>query len=195
MIRSRIPLYILLLAAAAAAAVAAVPPAAEESDGCSHFTWDVTHELAVMKQAPTAVTASSSASATVPKIEVDTLYDLKLSSQAGVSYAVKPAKPTLNDSAQGGVVRFHTPRGGLYRVSLTSGHWIDIVDGGQVVRSKDFQGSRGCARPHKIVEYELPADKDLVLQLSGGTEATVTVAITSVETASAVPTSAPSASH
>ncbi len=59
-----------------------------------------------------------------------------------------------------------------------AGHWIDVVDGEQLVKSKDFSGSRECARPHKIVEFELPANKDLVLQFSGATDSAVTTAIT-----------------
>jgi hypothetical protein len=69
-------------------------------------------------------------------------------------------------------------------VSITSGHWIDVVDGAQAVKSKDFQGSRGCERPHKIVLFELPGERDLVLQLSGAADSPVLVAITPVATTS-----------
>jgi hypothetical protein len=155
----------------------ATPLMAAEVDGCAQFSWDVAHELALMKLPATSVEAARSDELKVPVIEVDKLYDVKLSAQADIRYAVKPAKPTLNDSAQGGILRFHTAKSGLYRVSITSGHWIDIVDAGQLIRSKDFQGSRGCERPHKIVAYELPADRDLLLQLSGGTQAVVTLAV------------------
>jgi len=37
-----------------------------------------------------------------------------------VTYSIKPAKPTLNDSVRGGLVRFHVDKAGLYRVSITS---------------------------------------------------------------------------
>ena len=184
---ARTPIFSWFLVGVAAAcltgmaAVSFVMPAhADEGDGCSHFTWDVSHELAVMKQTAASVTAAAKPGEQAPLLQIDKLYDLKLVPQAGVTYAVPPAKPTLNDSAQGGVVRFHTRTAGLYRVSITSGHWIDVVVAGQSVKSKDFQGSRGCARPHKIVEFELPANADLVLQFSGSTDAMVTTAITPV---------------
>jgi hypothetical protein len=156
------------------------PAFAAEADGCSHFTWDVTHELAVMKQAASPVAAATKPGSQVPLLEIDKLYELKLSAQSAVSYSASPAKPTLNDSAQGGLVRFRVKKAGLYRISITSGHWIDVVDGDKPVKSKDFQGSRGCARPHKIVEFDLPANKELVLQLSGATDSSVTTAITPV---------------
>jgi hypothetical protein len=162
-----------------AAAIVCVPVVnADESDGCSHFSWDVSHELAVMKQTAKPVTAATQRGTGIPRLEVDKLYDLKLAPQSGVKYIVTPAKPTLNDSTQGGLARFRVSKDGLYRVSLTSGHWIDVVDGEQLIKSKDFQGSRGCARPHKIVEFVLPANKDLVLQLSGAVESPVTLTIT-----------------
>lgn len=154
---------------------------AEEVEGCSHFTWDVTHELAVMKLPATTVVAARSTDRNGPVIELEKLYEVQLAPQSEIRFGVKPAKPTLADSAQGGILRFRSTRGGVYRVSITSGHWIDIVDDGQLIRSKDFQGSRGCNRPHKIVAYELPANRDLLLQLSGGTESAVTLAVTFVE--------------
>jgi hypothetical protein len=181
----RIALWYLIGAAAMtsasiSSASAASPPAvaAADADPCSHFSWDVSHELAVMKQSANPVVAATRAGSASPLLEVDKPYEIKLAPQATVSYIVKPGKPTLDDSAQGGLVRFRLAKPGLYRVSLTSGHWIDVVLGDHLVKSKDFSGSRGCARPHKIVEFVLPANEELTLQLSGSTDSAVTVAIT-----------------
>jgi hypothetical protein len=178
-----------LITAASAACVA--PAVADEVEGCSHFTWDVSHELAVMKQTPKPITAATKPGSETPLLQVDTLYELKLAPQGAVTYSAKPAKPTLDDSAQGGLVRFHVEQPGLYRISITSGHWIDVIEGEQFIKSKDFQGSRGCARPHKIVEFDLPAHKDFVLQFSGSTDPSVTLAITPV--AAPAPAAAPAA--
>jgi len=164
------------------------PTVADEADGCTHFSWDVSHELAVMKQTVKPVVAGAKAGADSPVLQLDKPYELKLTSQASVTYPVKPGKPTLNDSAQGGLARFHIAKAGLYRIALTSGHWIDVADGDHLVKSKDFTGSRDCARLHKIVEFELPADKDLALQLSGSADASVKLAITTVTAAAAAPT-------
>jgi len=157
---------------------------ADETDGCKKFSWDVSHELTVMKQTPAPVTAATKPGAQALLVKVDKLYEIKLSPQAGVTYSANPAKPTLNDSAQGGLVRFHTDKAGLYRVSITTGHWLDVVNGDQLIRSKDFSGSRECPRPHKIVEFELPANKDLVLQFSGSTDTSVIASITPVAASS-----------
>jgi hypothetical protein len=66
-------------------------------------------------------------------------------------------------------------------VAITSGHWIDVADGDKLLKSHDFQGARGCERPRKIVEYDLPAGRELTLQLSGASDATVILAVTAVQ--------------
>lgn len=162
------------------ASMAITPPVLAEEDGCSHFTWNVSHELAVMKQKAESVTAATKPTSRLPLLTLDHLYELQLSPQTGISFSVPPAKPTLNDSAQGGLVRIRVPKAGVYRVSSSSGHWIDVVSGQHTIKSKDFQGSRSCERPHKIVEFELPANTDLVIQFSGSTERSIALAITPV---------------
>jgi hypothetical protein len=153
---------------------------AADDDPCTRFTWDVSHELAVARQTPQAITAAPKPGNSVPQLQLDKLYELKLGAQSGVTFALMPGKPTLPDGSQGGLVRFHTDKAGRYRVSSTSGHWIDIIDHGKLIKSRDFQGARGCERPRKIVEYELPGGKDLTLQLSGSPDASVVLSITPV---------------
>lgn len=180
-----------LSATLVATALVAGPVVAQEADGCSHFAWDVSHALDVMKLGAKTVSAATQVGSGVPLLSVDTLYEVKLAPQAKVTYAVPPAKPTLNDSAQGGLVAFEVRKAGVYRVAITSGHWIDVAEGAQLITSKDFTGSRSCERLHKIVEFELPPNKALTLQFSGSTDATVKVSITAAPaTANA---SAPSA--
>lgn len=169
------PLISLLVACLAAAPAL---PADNQTDPCTTFTWDVSHVLAVLKQTPSRVTAASKAGKDVPGLELDKLYEVKLSAQSGVAFAVKPARAKVPDGAQAGLVRFHTTKPGRYRVALASGHWIDVVDGAQLIESSDFQRAHGCERLHKIVEFVLPGGKDLTLQLSGSPEATVMLSLT-----------------
>jgi len=56
--------------------------------------------------------------------------------------------------------------------------WIDVVAGSQLLTSKDFQGVPGCNAPHKIVEFDLPATSDLVLQISGASAAVLRLTLT-----------------
>jgi hypothetical protein len=168
-----------LLLCSMSAAVAAAADAAD-SDPCTRFTWDVSQELAVMKQTPKPVSGATKADVGVPMLQVGKLYRLRLAPQSTVSFAVTPEKPTLDDGAHAGLVRFHAARPGRYRVSITSGHWIDVVDGSSAISSRDFQGRRGCERPHKIVEYELSRG-DMTVQLSGAAAREVLIAVTRVD--------------
>ncbi len=148
--------------------------------GCDSFTWDVSHELAVLDKPAKPITAGTNAKKPV-HLDFDQRYAVKLVPQGSVHFAVKPSKPMLDDGAQAGIFAFHTPKAGRYRVSITTGHWLDVVDGGNLVVSRDFQGQRGCEKVHKIVEFELSGNKDFLLQLSGGTDASLGIAITQVK--------------
>ncbi len=158
-------------------------PAAEDEvampGGCDSFTWDVTHELDVLGSPAKSITASTDGKKPAP-LDLDQHYTVKLAPQDKVKFAVKPSKATPDADAHAGVVSFHTPKAGRYRVSLTTGHWLDLVDGKLIVVSSDFQGQRGCEKVHKIVQFELSGNKNFILQFSGRPEANLDVAITPV---------------
>jgi hypothetical protein len=59
----------------------------------------------------------------------------------------------------------------MYRVSVDQPAWVDAVVDGKSINSKEFQGQRGCSTPHKVVEFELPASANLVLQISNASDA------------------------
>src|ERR1700733_16055204 len=165
---------------AVAAAIGSPATLAAQTQDCTHFTWNVAHELAVMQKSPQMLAAGTKPDAQAPQVELDRLYELRLSAQGAVSYTLAPARATVPDDARGGVVRLRVARAGLYRISLGGRHWVDVVDSGQFIKSRDFQGSHDCERPHKIVEFELPAARELLLQLSGSGEESLLLAITAV---------------
>lgn len=153
---------------------------ADEGEGCAHFSWDVSHELSVMKQSPQRLTAAVTSADNTAQLQTERLYELRLAPQSTVAYLLVPGKPAPDESTQGGLVHFQVAASGIYRVSLSSSHWIDVVADGRFIKSRDFQGAHGCERPHKIVEFELPADKPLTLQVSGAVAPSVFLAITAV---------------
>lgn len=175
-----IPLAALTLLLAPAALLAAEPalPA-----GCDGFAWDVRQELAVLRSPGHPVEAARMPQAAQPPIALGLRHDLSLHPQREVSLAARPGKPMLEDDATAGMVALRVPVDGRYRISLTSAHWLDVVDAGKVLPSVDFQGRRGCPLVHKIVEFDLPAGRDLLLQLSGGDAAVAGIAVTAVAAA------------
>jgi hypothetical protein len=159
----------------------AIPALAQEgAGGCDSFTWDVSHELEVLGKPPQSANAGRDGRKPV-HLDLDQHYLVKLVPQSMVKFTVKPGKPMLDDGAQAGVFSFHTPKAGKYRISITTDHWIDVLDGPLLVVSQDFQAQRGCEKVRKIVEYELSGNKDFVLQFSGATEPNVSLAITQVK--------------
>jgi hypothetical protein len=157
--------------------VACATAASRAEDACGGFTWNVAHEQALFAGAPTAGSAGVS-SEQAPPIASGKLYDLTLTAQEQVHFAVAPGKKALADGAYGGLVRFKVPATGLYRISLDQPFWIDVVAGGKLVPSKDFQGRPGCSAPHKIVEFALPANQELLLQFSNAVSTHVRVTVT-----------------
>lgn len=166
----------------AAAIFLAVPPVlAEDTDPCGRFKWGVSHERTVMKQTPQAIVAAASADSGVARLEIDTLYGVSLTGQKEVRFVEPPGRAARDEAPRGGILRFRVERAGRYRVSISSSHWLDVLEDSQVIKSHDFNGQPGCERPHKIVEFDLPASRDLWLQLSGVGQSPVLLAITFVE--------------
>jgi len=160
--------WIATVALCASAAAQAVEP-------CGETGWNLTHEQALFAGAPTAVEAGKSPTS-APTLATDRLYRLTLTLQQHVAFAKAPGKKALTDGAYAGIARFNVPSPGPYRVSIDRPFWIDVVQEGNLIKSTDFTGERGCA-PHKIVAYDLPAGT-LVLQLSGQVTPRVNVSIT-----------------
>jgi hypothetical protein len=145
-------------------------------DPCAAFSWEVSHERALFGERSEALVAGRSV-ASAPKLTPDRLYELHLSAQSQVTLAAPPLGHRSTEGAYAGLARLSVPQGGLYRVSLDRAAWVDVVADGLALQARDFQGRPGCNAPHKIVEFLLPAAPTLTLQLSGGTEATVKVAL------------------
>lgn len=164
-----------ILLAVLACAFVAMPLCAKEP--CDGFAWDVKAERALFASAGQSLAAGKDLSE-APSIAAQTMYTLALAPQGDVHFALTPGKKMLTDGAYAGMVRLRVATAGVYRVSLDQAFWIDMVSGQQLLSTVDFQGSPGCNAPHKIVEFNLPADTDLVLQLSASTQGSVRVSVT-----------------
>lgn len=152
-----------------------MPPAALASDPCERA------EAGLMKpglQGAERARAASNATTleSVPQLGLGKAYELGLSPQSTVDYAVKPGRDRTPAKASGGIARLHIATAGRYSVLLSSSHWVDLAQDGALVGSVSHEGHLGCEGLHKIVHYEL-APGDYLLQLSGGEGDAVRVAI------------------
>lgn len=156
--------------------IAPVAPAA--ADPCVSDIWKIEHEVAVMSTPPVALDAATDAGAPLPELAPDTAYQLVLGPQSAVRFAYAPERAAQAAQATAGLVQLRVATAGRYRISLSSAHWVDVLDGGRPLTALSFHGHQGCAALRKIVEFELPADRPLVLQLSKASVRSVRVAVT-----------------
>ena len=159
----------------ASAFCAAVPALAD--DACVDFKWDVTQERALFGGSATALAAAADPKS-APVLLLNHLYELKLSKQEQVSFAVTPGKKSPRDGSYGGLVAFKIPARGSYRVAIDMPFWIDVVSDGALVAATDFQGQHGCNSPHKIVQFDLLGTRPFFLQLSNAAPESVRLTIT-----------------
>ena len=146
-------------------------------EGCGATSPDVALEMAVMRSPAIPVTAVSGKESPLPELALDKHYAISLIPQSELSFRAKPGRAARDDLPRGGILRFAVPAAARYRISITSRHWIDVLDGRSAVASAAHHGP-GCELLHKIVEFDLPAGRPLTLQLSGRDDAIVGLAIT-----------------
>ncbi|HXL97440.1 MAG TPA: hypothetical protein VN925_03635 [Steroidobacteraceae bacterium] len=164
---------LLALGLAAACAIA-------DEDPCAKFSWNVVRERALFATAPQSIIAGREPTST-PLLAPERLYQLQLGPQRQVALLLSPGKKTLVDGAYAGLVRLQLQQPGAYRMSVDQPAWIDVVDERHVIDSADFQGRPGCLAPHKIVQYLLPAGRELVLQFSSAAGPQLRLTITHVD--------------
>jgi hypothetical protein len=142
------------------------------------FKWDIHQEHALFVGTAKPATASTSAAAPT-SVTLGALYQIKLWPAESVSYDLPPGKKMLTEGTFAGLVAFHVPATGAYRVALDAPFWIDVVANHQLVGTKDFGGPQNCpGGPRKLVEFNLKADTNYLLQISGASAEQVKVAIT-----------------
>ncbi|MEJ0085538.1 MAG: hypothetical protein WDO72_07645 [Pseudomonadota bacterium] len=163
-----------------AAPASADEPAPQTGQGCDSFTWNLAREFAALKKPAMLLAASADPKVNPVRLEESQHVTATLVPQGSVSFAAPPARQRKSENATAGLLFFKTGGAGRYRISLTSRHWIDVLDGRKAIDSVAHEGRGGCELLHKVVEFELPANRDLVLQLSGDDAATVDVVVTKV---------------
>lgn len=157
-------------------ALAAAAPALSD-DSCVDFKWDVSQERALFEGSPTPLAAGANPKS-APVLQLNHLYELRLSKQEQISFAVAPGKKGPRAGSYGGLVTFKIPASGSYRVAIDMPFWIDVVSDGALVAANDFQGQHGCSSPHKIVQFDLLGTRPFFLQLSNAAPDSVRLTIT-----------------
>ena len=154
-----------------ALAIAPGLAAADEPTGCGAFKWPLDHERAALASPGKPAVANGGA------LTADAAATLKLApfAEAGLPHAPERAPK----SAQSYAGHFALPapaKPGIYKITIASEAWIDVVDAGEFLHPKAFSGALGCEGARKSVKFDLPP-RPLDLQLSGVKDGEISVIV------------------
>ena len=152
------------------AACAATPGLAAEPVGCGHFKWPLDHEKALLAK-PTAVASGAAA-------RLGTGENLALTPQAGAKLPQAPSRPPKFPNTYAGFVTLAAPAtAGVYRITLTHGAWVDVVQDGRLLKTVDHTGAIGCEGLAKSVKFNLSATP-FAVEISSSTKPSVALVVT-----------------
>jgi hypothetical protein len=134
---------------------------AQEGSGCGGFRWPLDRERAALTRTDKASLPNGG---TLP-YDVAMTLELQPLSAAGLPKA--PERAPKSPSAFAGHFALAAPaKSGVYRVTISSEGWIDVLDGGAYLHPTAFTGARECDGARKSVKFDLPS-RPLALQFSG----------------------------
>lgn len=126
---------------------------------------------------PAGLEAWSKASeATIDTIAPGKAADLALRPASGINFALPPERAPATGTF-GGVYRVTIATAGTYRIALSGGAWIDLVDhAAKTLKSAGHTEGAACSGIRKIVDFPLDPGT-YTLQLSGANTAGMRVLI------------------
>jgi len=134
---------------------------AQEGSGCNGFRWSLDHERAALIRAdkPSLPNGGS--------LAYDAAMTLKLQPLSAAGLPKVPERPPRStDSFAGHFVLAAPAKPGVYKVTISSEGWVDVLDGGAYLHPTAFTGAKACDGARKSVKFDLPS-RPLALQLSG----------------------------
>jgi hypothetical protein len=135
--------------------------AAAAPSGCDQFKWPIAHEQAALA-APAAGPLAPGAT-----LSVDSGARLKLVPFADAKLALPPERPPKFSPSYAGAFSLDVPAApAIYKVTLSAGGWIDVVQDGKFLRAVSFSEATGCANARKSVKFRFAA-APTTLQLTG----------------------------
>jgi hypothetical protein len=153
--------------------MAAAPAHAAESSGCDKFAWPLNAEQRLLGEAQAASSGELDRDAAKA-------VSVKLSPLAEAALPMAPERPPQKEPALAGFLRFGKGGSHLYKVSLSEGAWIDLVQDGHYLKPTAFTGATDCPHIRKSVKFEIGPDP-FVLQVSGAPASGIAIVVTPAE--------------
>ncbi len=153
--------------------VSPVSALAQEPIGCNKFKWPLDKERATLTGSDLPKLSSGSrATWPLPFATVVTL----LSLDAAKLPAAPERTPKSNNTFAGFIEAPAPAQSGAYKITLSSEGWIDVLQGGNRLKSIAATGATGCDGVRKSVKFNL-AKTPFTVQFSGIESGSVAVAI------------------
>ena len=153
-----------LLGVGLSAVVLAAAPGlaqAQEGSGCGGFRWPLEPERAALIRSDKPSLANGGALA----LNIAMTLELQPLTSAGLPKAPERA-PKLAQAFAGHFALAAPAKPGVYKITISSPGWIDVLDGGDYLHPKAFTGATGCEGARKSVKFDLPS-RPLAVQFSG----------------------------
>jgi hypothetical protein len=144
---------------------------AQEGTGCGGFKWPLDAERAalVRPDKPSLVNGGTLAYGVATTLELQPL--------ASVGLPKAPERAPKSPQAFAGHFALPPPaKPGVYKVTISSPAWIDVLDGADYLHPKAFTGATACEGARKSVKFDLPS-RPLALQFSGVEDNRISVVI------------------
>ena len=165
------PTLLLVAAAAASLWLQTAKSQADETSGCAAFKWPIATEQQLLAAPGLPALASGGA---FPALGQGA--SVALVPQGEVAYTVRPARAPKSNPAHGAEVTLPAGSGGTVQVTLSAEAWVDVVQGGKVLRSTAFSGRTGCPGIRKSVRFTLAAGP-AAIAISDAADTTIKLAI------------------
>jgi hypothetical protein len=148
------------------------PAFAQEPVGCDKFKWPLDHERALL------ASPSQTASGGDMEKPLAAAVMVKLAPFADAHLPAAPSRAPKSHDSYAGFVRVPAlPKPATYRITLSEGAWIDVVQDGNVVKSGAFSGATGCEGVRKSVKFDLAATP-FIIEISGTTVQSIAIVVT-----------------
>jgi hypothetical protein len=134
---------------------------AQEGSGCGGFRWPLDRERAALTRADKPSLPNGGA------LPYDVAMTLQLQPLSAAGLPKAPERGPKSPSAFAGHFVLAAPaKPGVYKVTISSEGWVDVLDGGAYLHPTAFTGAKECDGARKSVKFELPS-RPLALQFSG----------------------------
>jgi hypothetical protein len=148
-------------------------PMSEMEGDCANFAMPLSREMALWDRPELRVQGAEDDKSTAV-LPPDRKVSLSLYPSKKVSLPLKPEKDfsSKGEITYAGLASIDVKQDGIYRVSLGSKIWIDVIEpangeaNAKIVPSANFEMQTGCKKVFKAVEYRLSAGKKYLLQIS-----------------------------